>query len=292
MLGGAREGVGARGINCTAVPLRATNQCERGGNRARGRGKARARGAAGARARPGREERDKDTSEDVSARRCSAFAPRVGSRARGYGRSLAPAGDIVVESRTHRGEDGGGSEAGEGGLAELLDLLDDGGLGGGGLDGLTVTSGGGGKGRRQLALRIPDAGEGRGCCASVASRHDERQTDLARRRARASASRATSRSKDERRFGVRVASFSRAFHVASRVARQPEPRANPVGAIKTPHRSSERIAKTKIPRWGLPPVTHRLLVRTAEARATTVVAEMQAIFLVGVEEGGEMCVQI
>ena len=118
----------------------------------RARGKARASGAAGACARPGLETRDEGTSEGVSAHSWSPFAPRVGSRARGYGRSLAPAGDIVVESRTHRGEHGGGSEAGEGGLAELLDLLDDGGLGGGGLDGLTVISGEG-KGKVVVSSR-------------------------------------------------------------------------------------------------------------------------------------------
>ena len=48
---------------------------------------------------------------------------------------------------------------------------------------------------------------------------------------------------------------SRARSTSHRASRdEPEPRANPVGAIKTPHRSAERIAKTKIPRWGLPPV--------------------------------------
>ena len=119
-----------------------------------------------------------------------------------------------------------------------------------------------------------------------------RQTDLARRRARASASRAISRSKDERRFGVRVASFSRAFHVASRVARR-------AGASREPRRRHQNTAsqlrahrENQNSPMGFAARTHRLLVRTAEARATTVVAEMQAIFLVGVEEGGEMCVQI
>ena len=242
-----------RGINCTAVPLRATNQCSVV-ETARGRGKARASGAAGARARPGREERDEETSEDVSARRWSAFAPRVGSRARGYGRSLAPAGDIVVESRTHRGEDGGGSEAGEGGLAELLDLLDDGGLGGGGLDGLTVTSGGEGKvvvsSRSGYPMRVmvgvvvhpwhPDTTN-----AKPISLGDARERP---RRARL---RAQKTSGDSACASPR----SRARSTSHRASRdEPEPRANPVGAIKTPHRSSERIAKTKIPRWGLPPV--------------------------------------
>ena len=151
---------------------------------------------------------------------------------------------------------------------------------------LTVSLSYRGERGRSSSARAPDtdAGDGRGCFASVASRHDESH-DLARRRARASASRARFRARKASDDSACASHRSRARSKSHRASRdESEPRANPVGANKTPHRSSERIAKAKISRWGLPPVTHRLLVRTAEARATTVVAEMQAIFLVDLKK--------
>ena len=231
-----------RGINCTAVPLRATNQCSVV-ETARGRGKARASGAAGARARPGREERDEETSEDVSARRWSAFAPRVGSRARGYGRSLAPAGDIVVESRTHRGEDGGGSEAGEGGLAELLDLLDDGGLGGGGLDGLTVTSGGEGKvvvsSRSGYPMRVMS---GLLCIRGIPTR------------------RTPNRSRSETRASVRVA---RDFALKRRAAIR---RARRLVLARVPRRIARRATSPSLARTPSGPSKHRIAAPSASRK--------------------------
>ena len=143
--------------------------------------------------------------------------------------------------------------------------------------------GGKGEGRRQLALRIPM----RVTVGVVLHpwRPDTTSATISLGDARERPRRARFRARKASDDSACASHRSRARSESHRASRdESEPRANPVGANKTPHRSSERIAKAKISRWGLPPVTHRLLVRTAEARATTVVAEMQAIFLVDLKK--------
>ena len=83
----------------------------------------------------------------------------------------------------------------------------------------------------------------------------------------------------------------RAREVGTRVARE---RGRRVLALRnTPFGTDARVSsrcsrgKTNFPGWGLSVGTHRLLVRTAEARAArALVADMQAIFTVRVANGG------